>query len=223
MKKYAIIVAGGSGKRMGGDLPKQFLLLHGKPVLYYTIKVFLDSDPTMQLIIVLPDEHLGAGQEIIDGYFSYDRITLCAGGRTRFHSVQNGLKLVEEESIILVHDAVRCTLTTALIQSVCKAAEQDGTAVPVINCTDSIRIIGEQGSEAFDREKIKLVQTPQGFHSKILIPAYAIDYKPYFTDEASVVEAYGLKIKLVEGETNNIKVTLPVDLEIAANLLLPKN
>ncbi len=222
MKKYVIIVAGGEGKRMGGNLPKQFLMLHGKPILYHTIKVFLDSDDDVQLIVVLPEEYIGAGQEIIDGYFSYDRISLCAGGRTRFHSVQNGLKLISEESIILVHDAVRCTLSKALIKSVYKAALQNGTAVPVIDCADSVRIIGEEGSEAFDREKIKLVQTPQGFHSKILIPAYAIDYKPHFTDEASVVEAYGLKIQLVQGETNNIKITLPLHLLLAAGLLDPK-
>src|SRR6476661_892087 len=115
MKKIAVIVAGGTGTRMNNTIPKQFLLLNGKPVLYYTIDTFLKAYDDLEVILVLPEEHIAAGQEIIDAFFDYNRIKITAGGRTRFHSVQNGLKLVEEESIVFVHDAVRCLLSVDLI------------------------------------------------------------------------------------------------------------
>ena len=222
MKKYAVIVAGGSGSRMNSNLPKQFLLLNGKPVLYYTIDTFLNSYEDLEIILVLPEDHIAAGQEIIDAFFDYTRIRITAGGRTRFHSVQNGLQLINEESIIFVHDGVRCLLTTALIHRCYEAAVESGSAIPVIDSKDSIRMITEDGNEALDRTTIKLVQTPQTFHSKILLPAYKIDYKDKFTDEATVVEAFGLKVLLVEGEEHNIKITRPLDLEIAEGMFKPE-
>ena len=221
MKKYAVIVAGGSGSRMNSNLPKQFLLLNGKPVLYYTIDTFLKAYEDLEIILVLPEDHVAAGQEIIDAFFDYDRIRLTEGGRTRFHSVQNGLQLITEESIIFVHDGVRCLLSTALIHRCYEAANKYGSAIPVIDSKDSIRMITEDGNEPLDRDKIKLVQTPQTFHSKILLPAYKIDYKDKYTDEATVVEAFGLKVHLVEGEEHNIKITRPVDLEIAEGMFKP--
>jgi 2-C-methyl-D-erythritol 4-phosphate cytidylyltransferase len=221
MKKYAVIVAGGSGSRMHSNLPKQFLLLNGRPVLYYTLATFLKSYPDLHIILVLPEDHIAAGQEIIDAFFNYDRIRITAGGRTRFHSVQNGLKLVEDESIIFVHDGVRCLLTTDLIHRCYEAALEFGSAVPVIDSKDSVRMLNEDGNEALERSKIKLVQTPQTFHSKILVPAYKIDYKDKFTDEATVAEAFGLKIHLVEGEEGNIKITRPVDLTVAEGMINP--
>lgn len=224
MKKIAIIVAAGSGSRMNSETPKQFLTVNHKPVLYYTIKAFLDAYKDIQIVLVLPEEHIGKGQEIVDGYFDHTRFRFCGGGRTRFHSVQNGLKMIDpdEESIIMVHDGVRCLLTTALIHRCYEDALEFGTAVPVIPSKDSLRLLSEEEgeSEILDRNNIRLVQTPQTFHSRILLPAFNIDYKDQFTDEASVVEAFGLKIHLTEGEEQNIKITTPADLLYAQFLLL---
>jgi 2-C-methyl-D-erythritol 4-phosphate cytidylyltransferase len=219
MKKFAVIVAGGTGSRMNNTIPKQFLLLQGKPILYYTIYSFLQAYDDLQIILVLPEEHVAAGQEIIDAFFDYNRIQITIGGRTRFHSVQNGLQLVEEEGIVFVHDAVRCMVSIDLIKRCYDAAMETGSAIPVVDSKDSIRLITEDGNEALERSNIKLVQTPQTFHSKILLPAYQIDYKDKFTDEASVVEAFGLKVQMVQGEENNFKITTPVDLVIAEHLL----
>jgi 2-C-methyl-D-erythritol 4-phosphate cytidylyltransferase len=221
MNKYAIIVAGGSGKRMGSAVPKQFLLLHHKPVLYYTIKAFLEAYDDMNLALVLPEEYADLGREIIDAYFDYSRIQITSGGETRFHSVQNGLHLVHGDAIIFVHDAVRCLVSVDLIHRCYEHALQMGSAVPVTMSKDSVRLLNEElnDNEVIDRNKIVLVQTPQTFHSRILQPAFEIDFKERFTDEATVVEAYGLKISLIEGEENNIKITKPVDLLIAEKLL----
>ncbi len=219
MKKYAVIVAGGSGTRMGNSLPKQFMLLKDKPVLYYTLKTFLGAYDDMQVVLVLPVEYTDMGQEIIDAYFDKDRIRITAGGDSRFQSVKNGLELIKEEAIIFVHDGVRCLVSPALIRRCYAAAMESGSAIPVLVSKDSVRLLEEEGSEAIDRNKVLLVQTPQTFHSKILLPAYQIDYKDKFTDEATVVEAFGLKVSLVEGEENNIKLTRPVDLLVAESLL----
>lgn len=219
MKKIALIVAGGNGSRMNNDIPKQFLLLKNKPVLYYSIQAFLDAYDDVEIILVLPEKHIGKGQEIIDGYFDISKFKITAGGRTRFHSVQNGLSLIKEEAIIFVHDGVRCLLTKGLIEKCYEAALELGTAIPAIDCSDSVRMLTNNGNKIIDRKKIKLIQTPQTFHSKILLPAYAIDYKDQFTDEATVVEAFGLKVNLVEGESENIKITTPQDLLFADIIL----
>lgn len=216
MRKIAIIVAGGNGTRMNSEIPKQFLFLKNKPVLYYSIIAFLDAYADMEIILVLPEEHIGKGREIIDGYFDASKFQLTAGGRTRFHSVQNGLSLVKEnEAIIFVHDGVRCLLTTDLIKRCYDAALELGTAIPAVACKDSVRLLTANGNKILNRNKVRLIQTPQTFHSKILLPAYAIDYKDQFTDEATVVEAFGLKVNLIEGEIDNIKITTPADLFIA--------
>ncbi len=219
MKKMALIVAGGKGSRMNSELPKQFMLLKNKPVLYYTINAFVDAYEDMEIILVLPVEHMRKGQEIIDGYFDNSRFRLCEGGRTRFHSVQNGLSLVDEECIIFVHDGVRCLITDSLIKKCYEAAIEEGNAVPAIDCKDSLRLITNNRNKILKRSKVRLIQTPQTFHSKILLPAFKIDYKDKFTDEASVVEAFGLKINLIEGEENNIKITTPFDMRLAETLL----
>jgi 2-C-methyl-D-erythritol 4-phosphate cytidylyltransferase len=219
MKKYAIIVAGGTGSRMGGNLPKQFMPLRDKPVLYYSLKVFLDAYEDLQIILVLPVAFIDVGQEIIDAYFEKDRIRIATGGDTRFESVKNGLKLIEDESIIFVHDAVRCLASVNLIHRCYDVAMQTGSAIPVILSKDSVRLITEDISEPIDRTKVVFVQTPQTFHSKILLAAYQIDYKDKFTDEATVVEAYGLRISLTEGEETNIKITRQIDLLLAEKIL----
>ncbi len=219
MNKYAVIVAGGIGTRMGANLPKQFMLLKGKPVLYYSIKAFLDAYDDLQAILVLPAEYMATGHEIINGYFDKSRIQITTGGDTRFQSVKNGLSLIENESIIFVHDAVRCLLSVNLIHRCYEQAVKTGTAIPAIASKDSIRLADGETSEAFDRNKVMLIQTPQTFQSKILLPAYQVEYKEEFTDEATVVEASGVKVSLVEGEENNIKITRPGDLLIADSYL----
>lgn len=219
MKKTAVIVAGGTGSRMNSPTPKQFLLLNGKPVLFYSINTFLQSYTDMQVILVLPEEYIAAGQEIIDAFFDRNRITITIGGETRFHSVQKGLELVTEENIVFVHDAVRCLLSVGLIHRCYEAALENGSAIPAIDSKDSVRLVTDAGNESLERSTVKMIQTPQTFHSKILIPAYQIDYKDRFTDEATVVEAFGLNVKLVEGEENNFKITRPVDLLVAEQIL----
>lgn len=219
MNKYAVIVAAGSGTRMGGAIPKQFLLIGDKPVLYYTLKTFLESYADLQVILVLPPDHIPLGQEIIDAFFEKERVRITAGGNTRFQSVKNGLALVDKESIIFVHDGVRCLLTAALIHRCYEQAVGTGSAIPGILSKDSLRLITTEGNEALERDQVMLVQTPQTFHSRILIPAYQIDYKDKFTDEATVAEAFGLKLTLVAGEEDNIKITRAVDLVLAERIL----
>ena len=219
MKKYAVIVAGGIGSRMNSPVPKQFMLLNGKPVIYYTIRSFLSAFDNMDIILVLPQDFMNEGQEIICKFFDTDGIKIIAGGKTRFDSVKNGLQLIREESIIFVHDAVRCLVSTDLIRRCFEEATLNGSAIPVIACKDSVRISTETGNKTLNRERIKLVQTPQTFRSNILLPAFNIDYKDQFTDEAAVVEAAGTKVFLVEGEEDNIKITSPIDLILAEYLL----
>ena len=219
MKKYAVIVAGGSGLRMNSHIPKQFLLIKNKPLLYYTIDVFLKAYNDLEIILVLPEEHISKGQEIIDAWFDSSRISICPGGRTRFHSVQNGLSLINVESIIFVHDGVRCLVTKEMIERCYKQATKLGSAIPVVTSKDSVRLLSEEGHIALDRNNVMLVQTPQTFHSKILLNAFKIDYKDKFTDEATVVEAFGIKVNLIEGEENNIKITTPDDMFIAEQII----
>ena len=222
MEKIAVIVAGGKGSRMKSEVPKQFMLLRKKPVLYYSIKAFIDAFEDIKIILVLPEEHIGKGQEIIDGFFDNTRFRISSGGRTRFHSVKNGLALIEdEESVIFVHDGVRCLVTQKLVERCYKAAVEAGTAIPALTCNDSVRILTDNGNKIIDRTKLRFIQTPQTFHSKILLPAYKIDYKESFTDEASVVEAFGIKINLIEGESNNFKITTLSDFNLA-EILLPE-
>ena len=219
MKKYAVIVAGGIGKRMNSDLPKQFMQLHGKPVLYYTLKAFLDAFADLTVILVLPDDHIDKGKEIVDAFFDPARVWFTPGGETRFHSVKNGLGMIEEESIIFVHDGVRCLVTPQLIRYCHDSALEKGSAIPTISSKDSVRILGEEGNHSVDRNTVRLIQTPQTFHSKLLMPALNIEFKERFTDEATVVEAYGIDLHLMEGEETNIKITQPIDMVVAEHIL----
>ena len=221
MKKYAVIVAGGSGLRMGSVLPKQFLLIHNKPVLWFTLQVFLKSYKDIHIILVLPTEYYDTGRAICDEIISSNPIQTVIGGASRFHSVQIGLSLIKEQSVIFVHDAVRCLLSPSLIHFCFDEALRFGSAIPCIDSRDSVRIIHESGHKAIKRSDIKLVQTPQTFLSDWLLPAYQAPYQEAFTDDASVVEAFHHRVHLVEGEVNNIKITTPLDLAIAEKLLDP--
>jgi 2-C-methyl-D-erythritol 4-phosphate cytidylyltransferase len=221
MKKYAVIVAGGAGSRMGAAAPKQFLLLRDKPVLWYTLEVFLGAYADLKIILVAPEGHLEAAGAVAAVTQYPQRIELTPGGLTRFHSVQNGLGLISEreDSVIFVHDGVRCLASPALVQRCYEQAVRLGSAIPVVDPKDSVRLVTEQGNAAVDRSRVKMVQTPQTFLSSILLPSYRVDYREAFTDEATVVEAAGFTVQLVEGEVNNIKITTPVDLLIAERLL----
>jgi 2-C-methyl-D-erythritol 4-phosphate cytidylyltransferase len=220
MKKYAIIVAGGAGSRMGTPVPKQFLPLNGRPVLWYTLDTFLGVFPDLEIILVVPAAHVERARTLVLGFAEAGRIRLVSGGNTRFHSVRNGLELAVGEAIIFVHDGVRCLVSGELIQRCYEQAVRLGSAIPVTGCRDSVRLVGEEGSsKPIDRDRIKLVQTPQTFRSDILLEAYKMDHQEAFTDEATVVEVAGHAVYLIEGEVNNIKITTPADLVIAGHLL----
>ncbi len=221
MKKYAVIVAGGSGLRMGSPLPKQFLLIHQKPILWYTLHTFLKSYKDIHLILVLPAEYYDTGLAICEEIISANPIETVIGGETRFHSVQKGLSLIQEPSVIFIHDAVRCLLSPSLIHHCYEEALRFGSAIPCIESRDSVRIIQESGHKSISRTDVKLMQTPQTFLSEIILPSYQVNYREFFTDDASVAEASDHQIHLVEGEFNNIKITTPLDLAIAEELLDP--
>lgn len=218
MHKYAIIVAGGSGTRMGGDVPKQFQLLKGRSILWYTFKAFTDAYDDVQLILVLPENYLDKGEQIVKEFPSH-RIRITSGGATRFQSVKNGLQLVDAHSIVFVHDAVRCLASPKLIHRCAEMALEKGNAIPAISITDTIRMITASGNEQIDRDRLRIIQTPQTFFSNIIKPAFEQAYQESFTDEATVVEKTGVKINLVEGEMTNIKITRPGDLLVAERIL----
>ncbi|HEY6975675.1 MAG TPA: 2-C-methyl-D-erythritol 4-phosphate cytidylyltransferase [Chitinophagaceae bacterium] len=219
MKKYAVIVAGGSGTRMGNIMPKQFLLLKGKPLLWYTIDSFLRAFEDMEIILVLPKDHLIKGEKIAAQLNSEGKIKLVTGGATRFNSVKEGLKLVKEESVIFVHDGVRCLISVPLIKRCYNQTIEKGSAIPAVAATDSIRILKNGAHFVKERQQVRIVQTPQTFLSSILLPAFKQEYNESFTDEATVVEAYGREVYLTEGEYDNIKITRPVDLLIAERII----
>jgi 2-C-methyl-D-erythritol 4-phosphate cytidylyltransferase len=219
MEKFAVIVAGGSGIRMGSSTPKQFLLLNGKPVLWHTINTFLEAYDDMQLILVLPGQYLDTGAAMVAMTKDPGRIQITAGGETRFHSVKNGLALVPDNAVVFVHDAVRCLISESLIHRCYLQVLEKGNAVPAITAVDSMRIIKAEVNEPIDRNRLRIIQTPQTFHANIIKKAFQQQYQESFTDEASVVERMGEKIYLVEGEESNIKITRPIDLVIAEKIL----
>ncbi len=219
MKPIAVIVAGGSGTRMGAPAPKQFLELEGRPILVHSICAFIEALPDMDIIVVLPAPFLEMGSDLVAKHISERTIFFAEGGETRYHSVQRGLQLVREPSVIFVHDAVRCLVSPELVRNCYHQALKLGSAVPAVQVSDSIRMVGKDGSMTMDRTVLRAIQTPQTFRSDILLPAFLQPYDPSFTDEASVLERHGGKVDLIEGETSNIKVTWPTDLVIASALL----
>ncbi|MEJ7737057.1 MAG: 2-C-methyl-D-erythritol 4-phosphate cytidylyltransferase [Chitinophagaceae bacterium] len=219
MNKYAVIVAGGAGLRMGTSIPKQFLLLKDKPVLWHTVTAFLQAYADVKIILVLPEQHLGTGVSLVQSIGYAGQIKLVAGGETRFHSVQEGLKEAPEDSIVFVHDGVRCLVTTQLIQRCYEGAVNYGNAIPAIFAVDSMRIETASGFAIIDRNKVRIIQTPQTFSGTILKNAFTQEYQASFTDEACVVESYGERIHLIEGEATNIKVTWQMDLLMAGKIL----
>ena len=216
--KYVIITAGGSGKRMGSTIPKQFLLLNGLPVIMHSILAFYQYSNDISIIVVLPESHLNDWKKLCTKHQFDIPHRICQGGDTRFKSVYQGLQLAGK-GLIAVHDAVRPLVSRKVIKNCFAVAEEKGSAIPVVKMKDSIRKIESSGSTVVNRAELRMVQTPQVFKSDILIPAYQQDESRYFTDDASVVEANACRINLVDGEERNIKITSPEDLLIAEALL----
>ena len=219
MKKYAVIVAGGAGLRMGTAIPKQFLPLRGKPVLWHSLNTFLEAWPELDIILVLPHDHLKTGEDIAATTSNPARIRITVGGETRFHSVKNGLTCINEPAIVFVHDAVRCLISVDLIHRCYEAALEKGNAIPAIQPIDTLRIETPDGNKLLDRQLVRIIQTPQTFHSELIKKAFDQPYNAAFTDEASVVEKLGIPIQLIEGEATNIKITRPLDILLAEKIL----
>jgi 2-C-methyl-D-erythritol 4-phosphate cytidylyltransferase len=220
MKYYAIIVAGGSGKRMHSAVPKQFLLLNGIPVLMHTINAFHHSQTQPQIIVVLhPDSH-GYWNELCAGHNFTIPHQLINGGEARFHSVRNGINSIEaDDAIIAIHDAVRPLVAKDIIDESYDCAEKYGNAIVAIKSRDSVRQIKDNRSQSLNRDEIYLIQTPQTFQAAQLKKAYLQPYQNNFTDDASVVEQTGVNINLIGGSYQNIKITFPEDIAIAEFLL----
>lgn len=218
-KKTAIIVAGGSGSRMQSAVPKQFLDLAGKPVLYHTITAFTEAYPDIDIVLVLPENHINYANNLLQAFDNIPAITMVQGGETRFHSVKNGLQQVKEEGVVFVHDGVRPLVSPALVRTCYEAACSHGSAIPVIDMKDSVREVNGEHNRAVDRGRFRIVQTPQTFVSSWILPAFEQPYDPLFTDEATVVEHFGHFVHLVQGEESNLKITKPLDLVMAKAFL----
>jgi 2-C-methyl-D-erythritol 4-phosphate cytidylyltransferase len=221
MKKTAIIVAGGTGQRMGTTLPKQFLAIEGKSILLHTIDQFISAFSDINFVIVLPADYIHEGENIIASSGLSQSFLFVAGGDTRFQSVKNGLAQADPASIVFVHDAVRCLLTPDLIQRCYQQAVEKGSAIPAVASTDTIRITEGANHHVVDRANVMMIQTPQTFNAALLKTAFEQTYQSSFTDEANVLEASGKEVYLIEGEYENIKITRPLDLAIA-NYILAK-
>ncbi len=218
MQKNVIIVAGGSGSRMNSDIPKQFIPINNLPILMHTINKFYQFDKLMKIILVLPENQIDYWDKLVDIYSFKLQIEIAKGGKTRFESVKKGLAFVND-GIVGIHDAVRPFVSLQTIDNVFKLAENLGNAIPVIPVNDSVRVLSEFGNMHFDRNNVKIVQTPQCFDVDLLKKAYLQDYNNQFTDDASVVENLGIKINLTEGNVENIKITTPFDLIFAKALI----
>ena len=219
MKKYLVIVAGGQGIRMKSKIPKQFLKINNKVILMHTIEKFFLFDKNIKIIIALAQKEWIFWQKLCDEYQFKIKHEIVKGGETRFHSVKNALEKVEKNTLVAVHDAVRPLVSEKIIQLCFNKAKQYDAVIPVIQLTDSIRQIRETKNIALNRSQYRIVQTPQVFKSNLLKKAYLENYNPAFTDDASLVEALGQEIFLVEGSKENIKITTQIDLIIAENLL----
>jgi 2-C-methyl-D-erythritol 4-phosphate cytidylyltransferase len=220
MQLYVVIVAGGSGKRMGAEVPKQFLELAGRPVLMHTIERFMAFNDSIEIITVLPENQLRHWLELQEKYTFNVPQTLVKGGSARFFSVRNGLKFVSLPGLVAIHDGVRPFVSIDTIKRCFDTAEELGNAVPAISPTESLRILTDKGSLPVSRFNVKQIQTPQVFNAELIKKAYLQEYRTEFTDDATVLEKAGGKINLIEGNRENIKITNPEDLLIS-NALLP--
>jgi 2-C-methyl-D-erythritol 4-phosphate cytidylyltransferase len=219
MELYALIVAGGSGKRMGAETPKQFLELAGKPVLMHTIERFKAFNSAIEIITVLPENQLRYWIDLQEKYSFVIPHTLVKGGSHRFYSVRNGLKFVNIPGLVAIHDGVRPFVSIDTIKRCFETAEMLGNAIPSVSPTESLRILTDEGSVPVNRMHVKQIQTPQVFNAGLIKKAYLQEYRPEFTDDATVLEKSGEKINLIDGNRENIKITNPEDLIISKALL----
>ena len=220
MVKFVIIVAGGKGLRMGGEIPKQFLPLNGKPVLMHTLERFVEYDENIKIIVVLPQFQIDYWKHLCEQHqFTIAHICI-AGGEERFHSVKNGLECIDNaDSLVAIHDGVRPLVNVETISRCFEVASKKGNAIPVIDVADSVRIIEEGRNSPIDRNMVKLVQTPQIFSFSLLQYAYNQTWHSQLTDDASVIESAGNIVYLTEGNRENIKITNPFDFVIAESII----
>jgi 2-C-methyl-D-erythritol 4-phosphate cytidylyltransferase len=218
LQQYAVIVAGGSGSRMGGEIPKQFLLLNGLPILFRSINAFVNYNSQINIVVVAPKTHAQTIYNLKRQHnFSQD-FNLVEGGATRFLSVKNGLQEVPNNCLVGIHDAVRPLVSKETLQKAFESAEQKGNGIPAIGVFDSLRKVKDHKNSAVDRNLYQIIQTPQVFKSSLIKEAFAATNKTDYSDDATVFEAFGKSIFLTEGNRENIKITTPVDLKIAEAL-----
>ena len=219
MKRFAIIVAGGSGQRMESNIPKQFLSINNEIILMKSIGAFYAFDSEISIILALPENHMAYWKELCAKHEFKINHTIVSGGKTRFHSVKNALDKIDSDGIVAIHDGVRPLINQNTIEQVFEIASINGNAVPYIDLIDSVRYVEEKANKPVDRNKYKLIQTPQAFDCNLIKKAYNQKYTEGFTDDANVVEKLGIKINLVPGNRENIKITSQIDLKIAEALL----
>lgn len=219
MKKFALIVAGGSGSRMNNNIPKQFIEINERPVLMHTFDIFFNFDPKLKFILVLPKDQLKLWNSLCDKHQFKIECEIACGGETRFHSVKNGLDLISEDGIVFIHDGVRPLVSAITLQNCFETAAEKGNALPVIPVSESVRFADDSGNQPVDRTKYFLVQTPQTFQTKIIQQAYQKAKSNLFTDDATVLESMGETIHMVEGNRENIKITYLEDLVFAKSFL----
>ena len=218
-KRGVVIVAGGSGSRMQSALPKQFLMLGGEPIVARTINTFAEALPGAEIVVVLPEEHIAMWKNLA-ARFDVAVHKCVAGGAERFHSVKAGIAALSDDvTSIMVHDGVRALITKKLIIRTALAVEDNDAVIPVVDVVDSYRRVEGDDSYIVPRSELRIVQTPQIFKAQLLRDAYNVAFSPAFTDDASVVEAFGGHITLVEGERTNIKITTPEDITLAESFL----
>ena len=219
MDKYIIVVAGGRGTRMGGDVPKQFLPLAGKRVLMHTLERMAEAIPDAVLVLALPHDQQDEWKRLCNTYGYMRRHRVVDGGETRFHTVTNALALVPEGALVAIHDGVRPLVSVDVVREAFAVAERCGAAIPVMPVVESLRCVEGEHSRAVDRSAYRAVQTPQVFDATQLKAAYSKPYSPEFTDDASVYEAYGYSVTLIDGNRENIKITIPQDIALAEIIL----
>lgn len=219
-QNFVIITAGGTGVRMGAQIPKQFIELSGLPIIFHTIKNYYSFDPSLNFVVTLPPNEIDRFTELIDQHKIEISIKIAEGGTTRFQSVKNGLQLVEGNGVVAIHDAVRPFVTETLLKNCFQTAADKGNAIAAVTLKESIREVGpDEKNRAVDRTKYRIMQTPQCFQIPLIKKAFDAEEKKSFTDDATVLEAAGYEINLVEGDYQNIKITTPEDLIIAESIL----
>jgi 2-C-methyl-D-erythritol 4-phosphate cytidylyltransferase len=219
MKKFALIVAGGSGTRMNNDVPKQFIEVDGRPILMRVFDVFVKYDPKIEIVLVLPEKQVGYWNLLCEKHNFEIKHKIAFGGETRFESVKNGLDLIFEEGIVFIHDGVRPLVSVKTLENCFEAVLEKGNALPVVPVSESVRMVDKLENVAVDRSKYFLVQTPQTFKTQLIKKAYQQATSNAFTDDATVLENIGETIHLVNGNRENVKITFPEDL-IYAEIIL---